>query len=220
MIFFWFGLTVLLAGHAVVAGGVVADAWRARRGWGLAKPAGLALAFYLAIPALLHLALGSGAAWMGALAVLLVSSTGLAALLRILQVHGRPVWPRLREGLRGAFKQSRGAWLVNAILSVWILVSVGLGGVRIERAFKGFGEALPGLTQLVIDDSDWLRRSVLFVPPALALLHVFYLWWDGLTRAGAGAASAIRWFRGLVWAGMGLYLLLVAVAVWLPIRCH
>jgi type II secretory pathway component PulF len=138
-------------------------------------------------------------------------------LLRIARFHGKPIRETLREGLRASWRQSRRAWLVNAVLTVAILVGEIVAVPHYEYLFKDFGGQLPTPTQAVIDDCNFLQSYLLLVPFMLAGLHFLYVWWEGLTRAGARVGGDIRLFRWLVWIGFGLYPVLIMVALYLPI---
>ncbi|HEY3451643.1 MAG TPA: hypothetical protein VGK67_35115 [Myxococcales bacterium] len=217
MVLFWFALSIAVAGQLVVAGQFVADACRGKTGTALAKAVGMAFASYLVLPVAAVLSLRR-LSWFVVAAIVLVSSAGAPALLRIVQVHGRPVWPHLRDGLRAAFKPSWRAWATNAVISIGILAAVLKVVSVFEKRFKDIGGTLPAPTQLLIDDCGWLQRSIVALPFALAGLHVFCCWWEGLIRAGARTAAPVGWFRNLVGLGMILYVAAALFALALPVK--
>jgi len=218
----WYAFAVAFGGHLVLSWEALADTWRVRSPVALGTALGLVLAGYFAAGFLLSDVFGrvrlAGRLELpnGALFVALVLSTGVLAVARIAQVHRRLVWPALREGLRASWRQSRRAWRVNVALTVPVLLAMQFVVPWCERAFKNFGGTLPAPTQMVIDDYNFLASYILLVPFMLAALHILYVWWEGLTRAGARRDPNIRLFRWAVWVVLALYPAFAAGALYLP----
>ncbi|MGC4114761.1 MAG: hypothetical protein QM765_09155 [Myxococcales bacterium] len=99
MLLIWFGLSMAVAGHLVLAVGVLRDAWRERSLRWLALLAAVSLGVYVLVPWALSFALSPGDAVWSVFAASGLFVLGATALLRVVQVGGRSLRPRLREAL-------------------------------------------------------------------------------------------------------------------------
>lgn len=121
----------------------------------------------------------------------------------------RSAWRETATAARWAWLWHGALILVLAVGSVWCVPPL-------ERAFKDFGGAMPGPTQLLIDLSHDLRGRWLLAPLWIALAYALYRVGGALLRLGRASPAPSAAYATLTNAALVVAIVFFTVAMALP----